>query len=393
MLVLLGIIAMETARPKPLDWRPSYTATDKIPFGCFVLFNELPNLFPNSAVESFGESVYEVLTKKENASNANYLFVNNGIDFDEQETHKLLDYVHRGNDVFIASTYFGGFLSDTLNLKMGSAYTVKEDTVTATLTNNAFSKSEFLYAKGLDKTHFTSVDSLNTTILGYMRYNPKTNFLLEEVDTTKNIARANFIKVAFGKGNFYMNSTPQAYSNYYMLRGNKDYVSHTFSYLGNRPLYWDNYKKTGRIVIDSPMRFVLNQTSLKWAYYLTMTGLLVFFVFRAKREQRIIPVVEPLRNSSVEFARTVGSLYYQHKDYTDLIAKKLNYFLEYVRSHYYLDTNTINEKTARDLAIKSGKSMAQTKELVDFIVYLKNKARHTEQDIIQLNKKITSFKK
>ena len=140
------------------------------------------------------------------------------------------------------------------------------------------------------------------------------------------------------------------------------------------------------------MRFVLNQASLKWAYYLTMVGLLVFVIFKAKREQRIIPIIEPLENSSVEFARTVGGLYYQHKDYTDLISKKLNYFLEYVRSHYYLDTTTINDKTAKDLSAKSGKSITETKALLDYIIYLKNKTRHSEQDVIQLNRKITAFK-
>ncbi|MDT8348035.1 MAG: DUF4350 domain-containing protein, partial [Flavobacteriaceae bacterium] len=123
---------------------------------------------------------------------------------------------------------------------------------------------------------------------------------------------------------------PQAYTNYYLLNGNKDYAALSFSYIQHRSLYWDNYKKAGRIVITSPMRFVLSQTSLKWAYYLTIATLLVFVIFKAKREQRIIPVLAPLENSSVAFAKTVGSLYYQHKDYSDLIQKKTNYFLEFI---------------------------------------------------------------
>ncbi|MEL6917532.1 MAG: DUF4350 domain-containing protein [Bacteroidota bacterium] len=391
--VLTGIIIMEIIRPKPINWRPSYTATDKIPFGCYVLFNELPGLFPDNTIKPIDKSAYETLAYRDRDDQSSFIFINNGIDFDQEETRELLDYVNDGNDVFIASTYFGHLLSDTLNLQMQSSYTVKEDTITTFLTNTTFPKAKFLYTRGLYKTHFTSVDTLNTTVLGYLNYSVKNSLLQNDPEDIEYFSKPNFVKVGFGKGSFYLNSTPQAYTNYYMLRGNEDYVAHTFSYLSDKPIvYWDNYKKSGRVIIDSPMRFVLNQTALKWAYYLSMSGLLVFFIFKAKRQQRVIPIIDPLENSSVEFARTVGSLYYQHKDYTDLIAKKLKYFMEYVRSHYYLDTNTINEKMAIDLAAKSGKSKTETKALIDFIGYLKNKTVHTEQDIIQLNKKITLFK-
>jgi len=178
-----------------------------------------------------------------------------------------------------------------------------------------------------------------------------------------------------------------------MLKNNADYVANALSYLKVRDLFWDNYKKSGRIVIDSPMRFVLNQESLKWAYYLGLTGLLLFVIFKAKREQLIIPVINPLENSSIEFAKTVGGLYYEHKDYTDLISKKINFFLEHIRSHYYLNTETINEKTATDLSAKSGKPLSETQDIIDLIIHLKSKIHHNEQDVIALNKKLNQFKK
>ena len=124
-----------------------------------------------------------------------------------------------------------------------------------------------------------------------------------------------------------------------------------------------------------------------------MLGLLLFVIFKAKREQRIIPVLEPLENSSVEFARTVGTLYHQNKDYTNLIQKKLNYFLAELRNRYFIDTANLNEKTIQQLAAKSSKSIEEVKKLLEFILYLKNKSSHTENDVIELTKKITAFKK
>jgi hypothetical protein len=178
-----------------------------------------------------------------------------------------------------------------------------------------------------------------------------------------------------------------------MLKGNKDYVANALSYLKDLDVYWDNYKKSGRIVIDSPMRFILNQASLKWAYYLGMVGLLIFIVFKTKREQRIIPVIKPLENSSIEFAKTVGGLYYEHRDFTDLISKKINFFLEYIRSNYHLNTDSINAETAAVLAVRAGKPLSEAKDILDTILHLKNKKHHVEQDVIQLNEKINQFKK
>ncbi|MFK7812211.1 MAG: DUF4350 domain-containing protein [Maribacter sp.] len=391
--VLIGIIVTEIVRPKPLNWRPSYTAGSKIPFGCFVLFNELPTLFSNQEITSVDKTLYEVLVKLDTVSKSNYLMINNGIDFDQEEYDQMLSYVSRGNNVFIASTYFGGYLSDTLNLRVDASYSIREDTVALSFTNTKLKTRDFPYTKGMNSRYFSSVDTLNTTILGHINYKTET-YTLEGDEESGFQKKPNFIKVNFGEGHFYLNATPLAFSNFYMLGGNEDYVANTFSYLkDHETLFWDNYKKSGRVVIDSPMRFVLNQTSLKWAYYLTLVGVFCFYIFRSKREQRIIPVIKPLENSSVEFARTVGSLYYQHKDYNNLIAKKINYFLEFIRSSYYINTTTISERTAKDLSAKSGKPLAEVKALMDFIQNLKNKSQHTEHDLIELNKKITSFKK
>jgi len=390
IVVMLGIIITEIVRPKPINWRPSYTAVDKIPFGCYVLYNELPTIFPESTIETVQESVYDVLTERDTLQAANYLFINEYLDLDTQETHQLLDFVHQGNTVFIAATGFGPELMDTLNIGIDSDYSLQEGTAILDLTHDAFVNRTYELSRGLFNSHFSSVDSTSTTILGHITYTRST-YLDDKPEET--VTRPNFIKTNFGKGQFLLSTTPQAYANYYMLKGNADYATSTFSYITDRELlYWDNYKKAGRVIIDSPMRFVLNQASLKWAYYLTILGILFFVLFKGKREQRIIPVVEPLKNSSVEFAKAVGSLYHQNKDYTDLIHKKINYFLADMRTQYHVDTAQMNERTIQLLAAKSGKDLDQTKKLIEFIIRLKNKSSHTEQDSIELNKKITAFK-
>ena len=64
-VVLIGIIVTEIVRPKPINWSFSFTAEDKIPFGCYVLYEELPNLFPESDIDKVTESLYEVLVNRD----------------------------------------------------------------------------------------------------------------------------------------------------------------------------------------------------------------------------------------------------------------------------------------------------------------------------------------
>ena len=384
--VLVGIIVTEIVRPRPINWRPSYTSISKIPFGCFVLFNELPSLFPNSEIQSVEESVYDVLIKSDSLKTSNYLLINENIFLDVQETNQILNYVAKGNQVFIATTELRGKLAETLNIEILQEYTIKEDTVSVDFTHSELNKSIYEFERGVNTAYFTSLDTLNTEILGHIHFKDNT-FLNNEKKV-----KPNFIKTSFGKGSFIINTLPIAFTNYYLLSDNSSYSASSFSYLKNNLLYWDDYKKSGRKVITSPMRFVLNQSALKWSYYLVLFGLLLFVIFKAKREQRIIPVIKPLENSSIEFARTVGSLYHQSKDYTNLNSKKINYFLIYLRNRYYLNTTVLDERLVAQLAAKAGKNIEETKSLIDFILSLNNKPIHSEQDTLNLAKKINTFK-
>lgn len=387
--VLIGIIVTEIVRPRPINWRPSYTSVSKIPFGCFVLFNELPNIFSNSEIESVENSMYDILIQRDSSIRSNYLIINDFVYLDEQETNQVLKYVADGNQVFIASNNLTGQLADTLNIEIRQQYDIQEDSIKASFTNQNFEQEHFYFTRGADPSYFASVDTLKTEILGHLQFKPST-FLENNEDEIK--VRPNFIKTTFGKGNFLINTLPVAYTNYYVLGDNSNYSVQSFSYLNDKLLYWDDYKKSGRKVITSPMRFILNQPALKWSYYLVVIGLLLFVIFRAKREQRIIPIIKPLENSSVEFAKTVGSLYYQHRDYTNLNNKKITYFLTHIRNKYYLNTSVLDENLITQLSAKAGKPKEETKALIELILSLKNKTVHTEQDSLTLVQKINTFK-
>jgi hypothetical protein len=70
------------------------------------------------------------------------------------------------------------------------------------------------------------------------------------------------------------------------------------------------------------LRFILSNPALKYAWWVLLGGLALFIFFNAKRKQRIVPIVEPLKNNSVDFVKSIGNLYLQEGDFHDMMSKK-----------------------------------------------------------------------
>ncbi len=384
--VIVLMMTAEVTKPKAINWRDSYSASDKIPLGCFVLYNEL-NTFTNKPILTSEESVYQYLKTIDSAQTRSMVFINNRIYFDAEESEALLDFVNKGNTVFLSSSYFYGNVMDTLNIaveRQGS--NLFKATSAHQFTSPQLKNYNRKFKDVIENSHFVSVDTLNTTILGTVT-TPNEN--------GKDVTNPNLIKVTYGNSNgqFILHTNPFAFTNYHMLKGNEDYAAAVLSFLPKQQIIWDNNYKSGRRVITSPLRYILQNAALKWAFYLSMFGLILFVIFRGKRTQRIIPVINKLENATLDFTQTIGELYYQHGDFTNIIEKKIQYFLEFVRTNYYLNTANLGPVFVEKLAIKSGNSKEDTKVLVEYIIYLKSKNNHTETELIELNKKIEQFTK
>ncbi len=421
--ILVGLFVVESNRPRPINWRPSYTSGDKIPLGAYVLYDNLEQLFDDAQIESVDQVPMDFLRDHEELTGATYFFLNDYLSFDATETDYLLDFVARGNKVFISTSYAYGPLADTLQLKSSSSsyYPAGEDTIRTRLVNPAFEDRSYVYHRAGSYRYFEEYDTTRTKVLGeVLAFDPDSNYLEsllandasdEEIDSliakdpnsyqaikaaelkTRRTPQVNYVEVAVGDGAIYYNLMPVAYSNYYLLNGKQQYVVESLAYLDNKKIFFDEYGKSGRKVVSSPMRFVLSNKALTWAYYLAIAALLLYMIFVSKREQRIVPVVKPLENATVEFTKTIGNLYYQSGDFTSIVDKKILFFLERVRSTYYLNTESLNATFIKRLSVKSNVPLEQTKQLIELINQLKGKPLHDKNELKELNKRINAFLK
>ncbi len=377
--MILVIIIIELVRPKPLNWHNSYTSFDKIPFGSYVLAEELPNFLGTDHFTKIPVHPFEFLSDSIYKQNSTYFFINDNIPIDLQLYTKLQQYLEDGNTVFASGKFFGNTLLDSLKIKTETSYALTEDVIHPVLFGAPKPKYLPQFKKKTYTTVFKSFDTLKTKALGYFK-NEKAP-----------LSQINFIKIKQGAGTLYLHTLPEAFSNYYMLTDNQNYAANCLSYTKNDFYYWDTYIKSGRKEVSSPLRFVLSQVSLRWAYYLFAIGLLLFVLFKGKREQRIIPIVTPLKNTSIEFTQTIGDLYLQHQDYSNIIHKKITYFLEKVRSDYYLDTSNLDATFITKLAHKSTNTTEKTEALIQLIKNYKQNPVNSEVALIKLNKAIEEF--
>ena len=44
-LIFIAVIVLQYMQPKPINWTRTYFKKDKIPFGCYAIFNLLENNF------------------------------------------------------------------------------------------------------------------------------------------------------------------------------------------------------------------------------------------------------------------------------------------------------------------------------------------------------------
>ncbi len=392
VLCFTVLIVVQSNIPKPIDWRATYSENDRIPYGAYALREMIDDVFPGKKVTTIKKPVYNTLTEN-SGSKVNYFFINYSFSPDELDTRVLLDHVSGGGNVFAAASAFYGHLADTLQLATNSYYEYDDTTVVAganailqggndTLRINFTSphlrpKKDYVYAKGVSNVIFYSFDTLHTTVLGTNKKND-----------------ANFIRVRFGRGNFYLSTLPEVFTNYnFVSETNSDYVYKALSYLPVEDTYWDEYYKYYGHAQETPLRVWLSEPALSAAWFLLLVSLLLFIAFGAKRRQRIIPVVEPLKNTTLEFVNIVGTLYYQKGDHKNIASKMITYFLEHIRSRFFVKTSLFDEAFIKKVTALSGIPEAELMELFNFITIIGGSSIVREEEVLRLNAMIEKFHK
>ncbi len=372
MFVLL--VLFEYLAPHPIDWTMNFEQENKEPYGSFVVHKLLPELFSlpiETNEESLYETFYDTLT-----TNSNWIFITHNFKLDQLDLEKLLSLVAEGNNVFISSNSLSENIKDTLNIaiEMANFYELDDSVTQLNLEYPSIKTEVFRYFDLSLVQYFSQIDSCTTSILG----------------TLDN--EANFIKIRFGQGFFYLHSTPLVFSNFQILPQKQDkYPFFVLSHLPDQPTVWDNYYKPNSIKQYTPLRYILMNKPLKIAYYILLFAVILYFIFMSKRRQRAVPVITKPHNSSLEFIETIGQLYYHEGHNQKLAMKKYGFFIEHLRRKYYIQHAPVTNDEIRLAANKTNVSEQLIRQIVSAAGGINGQEQVSKTEMLQLTNMIEDF--
>jgi len=375
VLITIYIVAQYN-RPKAINWTETFSSTDKIPFGTYILYNRLNDIFPNAKVQAVREPVYNVINDLK-ITHGTYLIVSNSVNLNEYDYKKLITFIKNGNDVFISAAYFGDEIKKELKIETMAEFQDLKSSVGIKFLNKQLDSNKVYDTKrAMGQTYFSSLDTVTTTALGSNTFH-----------------HVNFLKYSAGKGNLFLNCNPLMFTNYSLFsKDGGKYAATALSFVkNNSSLIWDQYYALGRDDEDSSMRVFLRNNALRWAFYISFFSLITFVLYEVKRRQRTIPVIEPLENSTLSFVNVVGQVYYEQRDNLNIVNKKILYFLEHLRTKYNLKTNPLDQLFIDSFSQKTGINHGFATELVNCINFLTAKHVVTNNELIKLNQLIEQF--
>ena len=385
ILVLTALIFLEASQKDPVNWFASYSIKDKIPLGTFVFYE---NLEAKADVEQVNIPPFEFLADT-TFNNGTYFFLNDVVNIDAAELNKLLQWVEKGNTAVISANYISYPLLDTL------AITSTEKVRKNGLNNipqynfaNKELKTKDYYTYDRDQifVYFDSLNGKEQKILGFGK--------VKDDNSTPKDSLINFVESKFGKGKFLLHSSPQTFTNFFLLEDqNFEYAEKFLAYLDlQQTIYWDNHYKNGKIVRNSPLYILLGNRYFKWAYYFVLIAVILFIFFEGKRKQKSIPVVEPLKNQTYDYTRTIAGMYLDQKDYRTIAQKIRDQFFIFLQKEFKI--NVKEQKNYRELIQEQTKiSSEEIDELFNNIKSLEVQPSVNKKDIEKLNRLIIQFKK
>ncbi|MRJ10217.1 DUF4350 domain-containing protein [Ornithobacterium rhinotracheale] len=370
-LVVLVMMFFELTKTPVSNWSKNYNENSKDPLGLYIFDQEADSLFHGKLTRT-SESPFEYEIA-DSTQTRNYLII--GKEYvSEEARNKLLNEVEKGSTLFFAIDFL--YMLKWMNsMAPEPFYIEKTDTINLHFINKQIPPISLAHKE--EVLYITQAKRDSAKVLG----------------TTKNHSNNKigsfFIEIPRGKGKIYLLSVPEIFTNYGILNGeNYKAIPKILGYLPNQETIWfQNRSKKKWKYQNTILRVIFENPPLRWAWRLFLLGLIIFMIFTAKRKQRIIPIIPPVKNESAEFVKNISNLYLQEGDTKNMAQKKALYFLQKVRSELMIPTDELDQKFIERLHIKT----MQPRETIQEAVRLLTKAIHPkapvhEDELIKMNK-------
>lgn len=358
-ILLILYFTFNQQQGKQYLWIEDYKAGSEQPYGTLFIQKLLASQRPGQKfIVNDKDPLHKTLDTTNIKTNTDYVFIGQDIYLDSADKKALLNFINSGNNAFIATINLPFDVIDPIFVSECNReiFLTKKDTLAVTLNfynNNLKTQRGFNYSYRYAKTDASYFwNTLNPEIF---------------CDSTTSVTplgyihpdRVNFFRLSYGKGNLYIHSNPLVFTNYFLTKADKaQYVASVFSHLSGESMIWDEFSKSrfapkNNAPQISPISYILQQDSLRYAWWLMLISAVLYTLFTAKRKQRVIPVLEEKANTSLEFVNMISALHFQNGNAHDMARKKMKYFLYFIKAKYGIHVQHLTEGHRKRLAEKS----------------------------------------
>jgi hypothetical protein len=300
--------------------------------------------------------------KLDSADQFNFVFVGEYFYDDSTNTDLLLQFIEDGstalfisNDIYNNTLFEAIWARDSIDLYNGESMFLSE---------------VYIHLRDSSRTYPVQIQQGkkyvgNDWFFYYpldFEYEHNIEFLSYISSDSSELQYVNYISIPYGKGKILYHLNPILFSNYFLAKEQGfEYASYALSQLPQQQTIVDFYSQTyrgeqeyfEREPATSPLSFIFSEPALRSAWIALMVTTFLFFLVRTKRRQRIIPLIAKSSNTSIEFARSLGSLYFQSKQPKYIGHEMMKIFTDYCRRTYRVSIK--NETEEKQLLAKRAK--------------------------------------
>lgn len=367
----------------------TYGKEDKNPFGSYVFYNMLKKSFDSVRVVTEKGELPCGNINSSGIQNSVYIQISSKVAFSESNAECMINYVKKGNDWLIVAEDIDSRLLESLGVEGDSDSFINlpggmKDTKLSLFYGSKIPLVSYGYFYFPFSAFFSRYPVNNARILGV---NEK--------------GKPDFIVLFMGSGKLYLHLAPRAFGNYFLLtKNNSEYLDHVLKYLdGERKIvYWDEYLRKNETHENrdqdfSSLEVIDRYPALRWAFLLSIVVAVLYIVSNFRRRGRPVPEKPALSNDSVDFAETMGRLYYLTRNNKDLAAKMIAYFKDGVRNRFFIRLVPGDPNLGKTLSLKSGRPLEQVTELLNCLKETELAAEISDRQLLVLNSHIEKFYK
>jgi hypothetical protein len=369
VVVLVGLVILQIVAPKPVVWQKSYRIDDKSPYGCSLLWQWLQHRYPSRVtrnVERYAEY------RKKNKRPDTYILIQHDA-FDRSSARRLLSDIEQGTTLILAD----------------HDYTTSLPSIDMPSFNWGFDN----YLKNI--RYSLSYDSAMGDTCSYIGwgYSTNTRDTLFASNIWKRIVDADseaiMLTRIYGKGRIICGSTPELFTNIVIINPRMAAIAAgLISYGESSRIVWDEH-----FTIDENSRaplFVISQfPGLQLGFTITIFASLLYLVVYAKRRQRAIPLLKPKKNTTIDFVKNLGALYWNQRNNYAIATKYIRIWKEHCTVVLRIPRSAAF--TAERISVLSSNSVVGVEKLLKAITYVERVDEIGNQELEELHNLLELF--